>query len=161
MNKLLKIFLDILLFSVSFIASFLIRFEMILPSTYGDGILKLIPIVIVIRVCVFLTFKIYNFDYNYFSVPNVISLFKAVSCSSLIFSVVFLSLPNYFHCPRSVLIIDLLLLFIIACFTRYLIRSIKHGTLIKFKKGTHILIVGAGDAGESVLREITGRVVYL
>jgi len=154
MQKMIKIFMDMFLFGVSFIASFLIRFEMMIPSPYWNRILRLLPILVVIRICVFLFFKIYHFDYNYFSVPNAISLFKAVFYSSMIFSVVCLSSPNYFGCPRSVLIIDGLLLFVIVCFTRCLLRLIKRETLMKLKNGRHILIVGAGDAGESVLREI-------
>lgn len=157
MHYVRKIILDTFLFSFSYIFSFLIRFDFSVPPFYLKLLILSLPIVILIRISTFFSLKIYNNDYNYFSIPNVFSILKALFLSSILISIIFLTFPKFFRCPKSVLIIDWLLVFVSICGARFLIKSLRQGilkTLKKAKNGKHVLILGAGDAAESILREI-------
>jgi len=154
MHYIRKSILDAFLFSVSYIVSFLVRFEMVIPPNYLDQIIITLPIVILLKIFTFFFIKVYNTDYNYFSVPNVISIFKGLSLSSIIIALIFFNFPKYFYLSRSIIIIDWYFAFVFACGARFFIATIRRGNYYKFRNGYRTLIVGAGEAGESILREI-------
>jgi FlaA1/EpsC-like NDP-sugar epimerase len=154
MHYLRKSILDAFLFSVSYFASFLVRFEMVIPSHYFEQMIITLPIVILLKIFIFFIIKVYHTDYNYFSVPNVFSIFKGLFLSSIIIALVFFNIPQYFHLSRSIIIIDLYFAFVLACGLRFFIATIRRGNYKTFKNGYRTLIIGAGEAGESMLREI-------
>jgi len=164
MHFIKKILFDIFLFSLSYLLAFLIRYELEIPPDILERIKISLPIVILIRIITFFFLKIYRYDYTYFSVPDALSILKAVSLSAILTGILFITFPVFFHCPRSVLIIDAYLVFVSACGTRFLINRFRQKDLKKgSKQGQRALIVGAGNIAESVLREIKsyGRYDYL
>lgn len=155
MHYLRKSILDVFLFSISYILSFLVRFEMVIPSNYLEQMIMTLPFVILLKIVTFFLIKEYNTDYKYFSVPNVISIFKGLSLSSIIIALIFFNFPKYFYLSRSIIIIDWYFTFVFACGMRFFIATIRRGNYKKFRKNEYrTLIVGAGEAGESILREI-------
>ena len=157
MHYMRKISLDILLFSCCYATAFLIRFDMSIPSDYVNQMIISFPMVILIRISIFFFCKIYRNDYTYFSVPNVFSILKAASLSSILITLIHFYTSKVFNFPISVLIIDWYLAFISICGIRYLITRWRQGIVKNFKnrkKGERVLIIGAGDAGESIIREI-------
>lgn len=148
--------MDIVLFAVSCILAFLIRFDFAVPAVYQDQILLLLPVFVLIKVNTAFILKIYNNDYKYFSVPNVLSIFKSLAASNALILLLIYGFPILFKCPKSVVVIDWLLAFVTICGARAFIKSYKRGTLHGTKKNRiRALIIGAGDTGESILRELT------
>jgi len=110
--------------------------------------------VILLKIVTFYLIKVYHDDYNYFSVPSLIKISKGLAISSLIIALIFYNFPNYFYLSKSILVIDWYFAFVFICSARFIISQIRHGNYRNFKKGYRTLIVGAGEAGESLLREL-------
>jgi len=150
---------DILLISFSVWLAFLLRFEGKIPSEQITHLKNLIFLALVFSLPIFYFFKLYSFTWVYVSTEELISLSKATLLSFLLSSVTFLifrDLPQFSVFPRSTLFISYFLIF----FFSGGIRFSKRIYLQIFQKGlkkeekSRTLIVGAGDAGEQILRSI-------
>jgi FlaA1/EpsC-like NDP-sugar epimerase len=158
------LFLDIILISVSVYASFLLRFDGVIPAEYFDGqeIVKIIILTLFFCLPSFYLFGLYSFSWSYVSTQELVSLFKAITLSFIFLGIaVFFSkdFPLFTGFPRSVFIIDYFLVFILCGG----IRLIKRIYLIIVGNGKNsekdrTLIVGAGDAGEQILRSIISSI---
>lgn len=154
MHYIKKIFVDSLIFSFSFIIAFLLRFDLADNPNYINQLVYSIPIVILIRVSTFFIFKIYHNDYTYFSLPNVIEIFKSIVISSVIFYLIFNIYHDFFNCSKSLIIIDGFILLVLASGLRYLIYSLRYGHHDPKTEKQKVLIIGAGYEGESIARMI-------
>jgi len=147
---------DILLMIVSMPLAFYL--------TTGPGIVGTMAIVsrfwwvillsIAFRIGTFRNFGLYHWAWQYMSVREVISLIKAVLLSSsLLAGTVILSVNREF--PLKVFIVEGLLCFAFIGGVRLAIRYWKesHFPTSSTINKKRVLIVGAGDAGEMILRE--------
>jgi FlaA1/EpsC-like NDP-sugar epimerase len=154
MHYLRKIFLDLIVFSMSFLTAFLIRFDLIPHFDYAYNFFLILAIFIFIKIAIFCLFRIYSNDYNYFSSPNVLTILKATLISSGMISLAYFSNPDFYQFPYSIILIDWLIVFVLVCSVRYIIQLIRLKKYEQKKITTRVLIVGAGNAAESILREI-------
>lgn len=151
---------DIIMFIFSFMGAFFIRFDLTIPSDYYQTIFYWLPILIIIKIGVLITGTAYKRVFRYTSLYDLINIWKLVFVSSTIFVIIFWLAQGFQDFPRSVLLLDFLLTTLLISFTRIAIRLYfsKFGKVnIHIKDGNRInlLIIGAGDAGETVIREIT------
>jgi len=156
------LFFDVILISLSIYISFLLRFDGIVPAEYLDGkeIQKLAVWAIAFCLPMFYFFRLYSFSWSYVSTQELVSLFKATTIAfSFLGIAIFFS--NEFHffvgLPRSVFIISYFLVFALCGGLRlskriYLVALGGGKRTEKGKERT--LIVGAGDAGEQIIRSI-------
>ena len=149
---------DIILITLSVYLAFLLRFDGKIPSQYFEGTLGA-TIILALIAClpVFYFSRLYSFSWSYVSTKELVSLANAVTLSFLLLgaSLFILRDQSIFQgFPRSILIISYFLVFIFSGG----IRFAKRVYLQSFKKGTEgrtrTLIVGAGDVGEQILRNI-------
>ena len=149
---------DVILISLSVWLAFLVRFEGYIPSHYFLNIEGIIILALVITVSLFYFFKLYYFSWAYVGLEELISLAKATTLSFLLLTAFYFVLKDYpifSGFPRSILFISYFLIFIFCGGVRFSKRIYlqviqKQGE--KDKERT--LIVGAGDAGEQILRSI-------
>jgi len=151
---------DIIMLTLSFLGAFFIRFDLTIPSQYYQIIFYWIPILIIIKLGVFINGGIYRRIYRYTSLSDLFNIWKLAFISSLLLVIVFWLGQGFQDFPRSVFLLDFLLSTLFLCSTRIAIRLYfsKYGKVnINIKDGNRIklLIIGAGDAGETIIREIT------
>jgi len=153
-----------LLFSYFF--AYYLRFDGYIPPDYLIGLKQTIIWFVLLKiVCLFLL-GLYRGMWRYTSIHDMIRLIVACLISSGVF-VLFLFVSMGFQgFSRGVFVIDFLLAFIFLGGYRLVVRLFYTGknggnklTLSKRKKidGRRVLLVGAGDAGEKLLREIRGN----
>ncbi|MFC1630183.1 polysaccharide biosynthesis protein [Patescibacteria group bacterium] len=150
---------DIFLISLSVLIAFLLRFDARIPSYYFEGTLPvMIILALLFSLPMFFFFRLYSFSWTYVSTSELISLVKAVTLSFALLVVVFFVLRNqpiFQSFPRSTLFISYFLVFILSGglrFSKRIYLQIFQGGLEDGKERT--LIIGAGDAGEQILRNI-------
>ena len=169
----LQVFFDILLIFSSFIISFFLRGQIQLIgnedlfSQYSSYIMWYALLVVISKIIMFWIFGLYRRVWKYASLKDMTAIIEALLLSSAILFGIFylLSYPinisglnisftlEYF--PRSVFIIDFLLSFILITVSRFSVRffnELKFGNPKTRRK--RVLIVGAGDAGEMMVREM-------
>jgi FlaA1/EpsC-like NDP-sugar epimerase len=153
-KRIIVICCDILLIAFSYYFSFMIRFEMDIPSHFFLTMLTTLPLVILIRFGSFWYFGLYRGMWRFASIDDLLSIIKAISASSVLI-ILFLYLINQFlGYPRSIFFIDWLMLIILVGGFRFSIRLLKESSHVNNRDGKRVLIVGAGEAGEMILREM-------
>ena len=145
---------DILLVACSYYFAFIIRFEMDIPPNYYSIMFTTLPIAMSIRLLSFWYFSLYRGTWRFASIDDLLNIVKSVSVSS-IFIVLCLYMINRFpDYPRSIFFIDWLVLIVLLGGSRFSIRLFNEIKNLQDRGGKRVIIVGAGEAGESILREI-------
>ncbi len=153
-------------------ASFLLRFDFHLAPGYFSLFWKTLPLVLLVKLAVFSGFDLYRGMWRYTSLNDLFNIIKASLLSSLVVIVAILFINRFEGFPRSVFIIDsLLTLLLIAAFrimirlyferaageslTDFIRKSLAVLTRRRVERpGKNLIIIGAGDCGEKIYREI-------
>jgi FlaA1/EpsC-like NDP-sugar epimerase len=156
---------DLVLILIAVLGSYALRFELgnffffYLPSAYWMA-----GVAILVKPAVFFFYGLYRRMWIYASTRELTLIVAAVLTSSVILSAIMTALTSFrvfVGFPRSVLVIDFLLTLLMAGGMRFSLRllaetrvnqAVQSGILIK--QPQRVLIVGAGDAGALVVREL-------
>jgi len=135
-----------------------------IPETVWDNFYELLIFVLVVKVMVFGYFRLYAGWWQYVSIQDLVETFKASHISTAIILggvYVLKALRAYgaisvaVEVPDTVLIIDWAATIALVGGVRFLVRIIREGSRPVSPAGlTRVLIIGAGNAGEGVLREL-------
>ena len=153
-RRILEVVVDFTLICVAYISAYLLRFEGAISLESQDLIVKSLPLIVIIKYIVFFKFGLYRGIWRYVGVSDLINIFKATFSASIASALAILFIWRFQGFSRSVFIIDWLLLFILISGARILERIYKEIFDQASLKGRKVLIYGAGDAGEFILREI-------
>ncbi len=158
---------DILSITLSVWLAFLMRFDGQIPAQYIPFAVIMACLAVVFLLPIFYFLNLYSFSWSYVSASEAISLFKGTTIGFAFLSIaIFISnyFPRFENFPRAVIFISYFLVFIFCGGVRFAKRVYlrKAGIKAGFGKKDRTLIVGAGDAGEQILRSIqsSGRTPY-
>jgi FlaA1/EpsC-like NDP-sugar epimerase len=165
-KKPLSIAIDAFLLILSLFFAYLIRLGSIeaLSSRYVEQIILLGLIIVPFKIFLFWVFRLYHISYRYISLAEGLSVIKASAISSLTMALlvlIFHDVGIFSGFPRSVLFSDFLLTIVFAISFRTFFRIYYFGPSRKKRKD--ILVVGAGSAGEQLIRDMvrSGQSRYL
>lgn len=148
---------DLVSVSLAVFLAFLVRFEGKIPPQYFSHIKAIIILTPVFYLPVFYFFRLYSFSWAYVSLQELVSLSKAsfVSFLALILAFFLLREQEIFSgFPRSTLFISFVFIFIFSGAVRFLKRIYLQFLGRKKENQERVLIVGAGNSGEQILRSI-------
>ncbi len=149
---------DAIFIIFSVFLAFLVRFEGQIPLKYLLNVEGIILLSLIITLPVLYFSKLYYFSWIYVSTEELISLIKATGLSFLILTASFFVLkdhPIFSGFPRSTLFMTYFFIFIFTGGIRFAKRVYLQIFPAKRKdEAERTLIVGAGDAGEQILRNI-------
>jgi FlaA1/EpsC-like NDP-sugar epimerase len=152
---------DLLLISLVLYASFWLRFNGLIPAQFKQSMHYYIPLALLSKMTFLMLFNLYDISWRFVSLKEIIRLLKALSLGSLVLGVLFFLLKPYIQFigfPRSILFIDYILSIILIGLLRISKRLFVEGFKNAWKlteEKTKILIVGAGNGGEQIAREMT------
>ena len=142
----------------AFYGAFLLRFDFDVPPEYLETFFRLLPWLLVLKLVVFFRMGLFQGWWRYVSLDDVFDILKANVTASLglvLYVVFFHGIPGV---PRSVLVLDGFLCFLLACGVRVTTRAFRENYLpmprLRKQELSPILIVGAGEAGQTIAREI-------
>ena len=143
-----------LLVALAYWLAFMLRFDFRLSSAEWSMWARTLPFVLLVRLLVFQWFHLYVGLWRYVSMRDIVVILKAVTVSSLILSAGIVAVyPHGFSI--SILAIDWILCLVFVGGVRLTLRSVRESWLRgRNGGGRRALIVGAGDAGETLLREL-------
>jgi FlaA1/EpsC-like NDP-sugar epimerase len=149
---------DAILVAIAWYLAFALRFDFAIPNRYEQLITETVLVVVLIKVGALTAFGLYNHWWRYVSIGDMWSAARAVAVGSIVaFVVVFLIEPvEGVRLPRSVFLIDALLLLAFITGARLLARTFieRPGRRGLVARGKEALIVGAGDAGQLIIKEM-------
>lgn len=160
-NFYLLIFADIILLGISYYVSYACRFEGNIPENHFIFFRQTLLPIIFLKLIVFYYFNLYRGMWRYTSITDLSNVVKSIITSFFIIIAVILFFNRFESVSRSIFIIDALLSFIFIAGARISIRIFYASTMKEnlpiFKKTREtikLLILGAGNAGEKVAREV-------
>ena len=149
-------FFDILLINLTLWLSFTVRFEGNIPLAYRNNWLYYTFLVTSLRMGCFYVFGLYNSLWGYSSLPEMIQIIKAITASSLLIFVID-QIILQLSIPKSIHFISLVINILLIGGSRFAIR-LRQEVLNAFenrrRKGRRVLIIGAGQAGALIIREM-------
>ncbi len=155
---------DAALIVACYYLAYLIRFEFVIPESYLNVFLMSMPYVLCVKLGSFAFFHLYRGVWRYTSLVDFVNVVRAVLVASVLIITGILVLHRFDGYPRSVFLMDGALTLLAIGGLRVMIRfyyarGSRTGMFPSFQREKHsgpirLLIVGAGDAGEQMLREI-------
>lgn len=153
-RRILEILLDLSFICVAYYSAYFLRFEGPLLASNLKLVEQSLVWLILIKISSFYIFGLYRGVWKYISISDLISIFKAVTLGSAFSIIVFTLLFRFKDFSRAVFFLDWLILLFLVSGSRILFRVLGELFSRVRKEGKNILIFGAGDAGEMVIREI-------
>jgi FlaA1/EpsC-like NDP-sugar epimerase len=158
---------DSILFALALVAAYLVRFEFYISPDYQKQITTLLPFVIIINLLAFNYFGLYRGMWRYTSMADLWRLLQSSLVSIMVTAFFFIYFFEVQGLSRAVFLLNGTFTFLFAGAFRvgiryfYSLEARKGDTAWcwPFKKTTlpiqrRTIIIGAGDAGEKLLREI-------
>lgn len=149
---------DIILVNISLLAAFLLRFDLnwySIDENFRNNIFHLAMIATVVKLVSFLIFRLYDSLWKYAGVYELTSISLAAATGNVVMlGYVFLMQVSV---PRSIFVITLFIdIFLIGGIRLgyRVVRRILKGEVIKLKDQKRVLIIGGGDAGAIIIREL-------
>jgi len=153
-RRMMEVFLDLVFICIAYYSAYFLRFEGVLLSSNLFLIRESLIWVILIKMSVFFIFGLYRGVWRYVSIPDLLNIFKVVTFGS-VGSILFLTFVFRFKdYSRAVFFIDWILLLFFIAGERVLFRVLVEFFSRTRPQGENVLIFGAGDTGEMVIREI-------
>ncbi|MHB1233700.1 MAG: polysaccharide biosynthesis protein [Burkholderiales bacterium] len=156
MRTVLAFFHDVVAVALAWLLAFWFRFNLDFPTAYVQAMLVSLPAIIGVQSLIFLAFGLYKGIWRYASLPDLKRIVAAVAVAALASPTLLWLLRMNTGVPRSVLLMDPILLLLIMGGSRLAYRAWKehrvHGLLAS--QGEPVLVLGAGDAAVSLLKEL-------
>ncbi len=151
--------LDALLVNAAILLALLLRFDGHVPSDYLRGYLE-VSYFATIAALVFLNlFKVHRTLWRYAGVPTALATINALTLAFAAFYGLNLAIRPQ-PLPRSVVILSWILSIGAVLGIRLLWKSLRRPARRNSQSGRRILIIGAGDAGAMVARELARSPTY-
>ena len=171
LNFFIVLVVDIILVGCSWYFSHLLRFNFSIPPDHFAVMARLLPIILLVKILTFYMFDLYRGMWRYTSLSDLINMIKAASVSSLLIVALVLFTHGFTGFSRATFIIDwILTIFFIAGYRVGIrlffwiggkdisVRTAGFGFFrarrLADRDGKRLLIIGAGDCGEKIFREI-------
>jgi FlaA1/EpsC-like NDP-sugar epimerase len=146
------VLVDALLILAGNYLAFWLRFDGQIPAAYWVLWLQTIPWLMAARALMFVPFHLYDGVWQYVGFRDLRAIVFGVTASSVLFCLVIRGLLGLRAYPRSVFVMDLVL-------TAFSMAAVRVAWRLwrEYRANTRtcrVLIFGAGDAGETIAREI-------
>lgn len=153
---------DVLCIPIALFFALWLRFNLgVVPANHLAAVQKMFLVVLPLQAAMFWLFGFYRGFWRFASMPDLVRIIKAVALGSVVSFLVTQVFLKIQAVPRSFLILYPILLIVFLSGSRFLYRYCKDCHLyVKNKSGKRILIVGAGRAGDSLVRDILSSEKY-
>jgi UDP-GlcNAc:undecaprenyl-phosphate GlcNAc-1-phosphate transferase len=155
-RRVFETLLDMSLVSIAWYSAWSLRFGPFDPTDPNFMMMvKTLPIVVALKIGVFLISGVYRGLWRYTSLSDLLGIGRAAVVASVVTAVVIVLTYRTFGFSRGVLLLDLLFVLVLMTATRSAFRVARR--LLpnpRTVEGRPVLIYGAGDAGELLLREL-------
>ncbi len=156
-RKCVILIIQVLIVLSSFAMAYLLRFDLSIPENYLQAALWLVPPLIVIKLAIFWRMGLFSGWWRYVSLPDLLVVLRASAFGSVVFAPMAVAAYRFSYFPRSVLILDGMICFLLMGGVRVSARMLRE-KIETLRKGLRehqtVLVVGAGGVGQTFVREI-------
>ena len=157
-RRIFEVFLDALLITLSYYGAYILLFGSFEESGNWDLFQKTLPLLVVLKLGAFLLVGVYRGIWRYTSIGDFITFTKGVILGSILSILAVLLLFRFENFSRAVFVVDGIILLLAIVGSRMAFRVIRQMLPVPMNlEGRKVLIYGAGDGGEMVLRELVNN----
>ncbi len=156
-HRTVQVVVDAMLIMAAYSLAYLLRFDLNgIPERYQELLFTTIAFVVIGKLIIFALFGLYHKWWRYVGVKDLDGIIKAVTVSSLVLLVaLFFFSTKSVGLPRSIAALDFLLTMAFITGARFIVRSVVERPPSGLREtGRGVLLVGAGDGGRLVVREM-------
>jgi len=149
-------FYDVVAAIVAMHIAFSLRFNFDIPPDFSTTMLKTISWAVPIQVAIFILNGLYKGVWRFASIPDLRRIIVAIGLSSIVIVAVLYMVKPAGVVPRSVLVLDPILLLLLAGGGRLAYRAWKDHKLYSLTatKGQPVLVLGSGEAAIGLLKSL-------
>jgi UDP-GlcNAc:undecaprenyl-phosphate GlcNAc-1-phosphate transferase len=155
-RRIFEVFLDAFLITLAYYTSFAML-RMFEYESNWPLFLKTLPLLILVKLAALLIVGVYRGLWRYTSIGDLITITKGVLLGSVLSIFVVLLVYRFEGFSRTVFFLDGLLLLLAIVGSRLAFRVIRQMLPAPLSQGRKVLIYGAGDGGEMLLRELNNN----
>jgi UDP-GlcNAc:undecaprenyl-phosphate GlcNAc-1-phosphate transferase len=145
----------VVLILLAYWGAYAVKFGALSGSTAWKLFLRTLPVLVFVKMASFLVMGVYRGLWRYTGLDDLIVFAKAVVLSSVVSVMAVLFAFRFEGFSRTVFLIDGILMFLFLAGSRLAFRLFRQVIPIaKRAEGRKVLIYGAGDGGELLLREL-------
>ncbi|MBI3126060.1 MAG: hypothetical protein HYZ11_00460 [Candidatus Tectomicrobia bacterium] len=150
-----EMLLDVVSICLAYYTATLLRYENELTAERLTIVWRTLPVLISVKLVSLYAMGLYRSMWRYLAFADLIHVFRAATIASVLSVLAVLMIWNFKGYSRTVFVIDWLITLMLLSGTRLLFRGLRE-TLpgIRRNSGKRVLIVGAGDAGEMLVKEM-------
>jgi UDP-GlcNAc:undecaprenyl-phosphate GlcNAc-1-phosphate transferase len=160
-RRIFEVLLDVLLVILAYYFSYVLLFGSDLGAEVWLLFLSTVPVLIFVKMTGLLAAGVYRGIWRYISLDNLIVYAKAVAAGSAVSVLVLLFAFRFEGFSRAVFAVDAMLFFLMLAGSRVAFRLFRQLLPSPRAGGRRVLIYGAGDAGELLLREMRNNLRLL
>jgi UDP-GlcNAc:undecaprenyl-phosphate GlcNAc-1-phosphate transferase len=154
-RRVFEVLLDLILIILSYWSAYAIKFGPFSQSPAWKLFLRTLPVLVFVKMCAFLVMGVYRGIWRYTSIDDLIVFAKAVLLSSVASLLAVLFAFRFEGFSRTVFALDGILMFLFLAGSRMAFRLFRQILPSgNGRTGRRVLIYGAGDGGELLLREL-------
>ena len=154
-RRIFEVLLDVILILLSYWCAYVVKFGALSGSAAWTLFLRTLPVLVFVKMAAFLVMGVYRGIWRYTSVDDLIVFAKAVVLSSVLSVLAILFAFRFEGFSRTIFIIDGILMFMFLAGSRMAFRLFRQVLPAPGAgDGRRVLIYGAGDGGELLLREL-------
>jgi len=147
---------DVAMACLAWFLAYSLRFNFAIPDEFFNSFTLTLPWTILLQSTIFIAFGLYRGVWRFASVADLWRIIIAVGASSITLTAVFFMLKLGVIIPRSVLVLDPILLILMMGGSRFAYRAWKdhklYGTTLR--QGNPVLVLGAGEAAATLVKDL-------
>jgi|Deesub1362A_J573_1020465.scaffolds.fasta_scaffold02680_4 UDP-GlcNAc:undecaprenyl-phosphate GlcNAc-1-phosphate transferase len=151
-RQLLQIVVDMVMLAAAYLAAWLLRFEGQVGAQGEYLIAQSLPWLLAAKLASFWLFGLYRGQWRHISVHDYLQILKGCLVGSLVTVLILVVFYRFAWYSRAVIILDFILAYLFVAGSRSLLRVFREK--VRPKEGIPVLIMGAGDGGDLLLREL-------
>src|SRR6266496_35346 len=154
-RRIFEVLLDVILILLAYWSAYAVKFGALSGSAAWKLFLRTLPVLVFVKMAAFLVMGVSRGLWRYTSLDDLIVFAKAVVLSSVLSVMAVLFAFRFEGFSRTVFIIDGVLMFMFLAGSRLAFRLFRQVIPVtRSREGRRVLIYGAGDGGELLLREL-------
>ncbi len=162
-RRIFEVLLDVVLVTLAYYGAYVIRWDGHLPSEQLSIFMRTLPLVIIVEMTVLLVGGVYRGLWRYAGIKDLIVIARSALAGAALSMLVVFLVYSFSGPSRGVFLVNGLLILVIASASRLSFRLLRE--MIE-PNGEHhpdaqpILIYGAGDGGELLIKELSKNPDY-
>ena len=148
---------DVIVAFVAWGLSFLLRFNFEIPTNFYVHLYETVFWVVLVQSIVFVLFGLYQGIWRFASIPDLKRIIKAVAVAAIAVGAMLLMINPAVVVPRTVLILNPVLLILLMGGSRFAYRAWKEHKLYgaSQRRGEPVILIGTGELAVALLKDLS------